>query len=80
VRTSNPTTDDYARFEVLTAVVMKSTIFWDILPCSLPQKIILFITTAENLKSYSIPLWGDYLKKWTAWYYVLQDSTLSTDD
>jgi hypothetical protein len=25
----------YAGFEVLTAVVMKSTIFWDIMPCSL---------------------------------------------
>jgi hypothetical protein len=26
---------DYVGFEVLTAVVMKSTIFWDITPCSL---------------------------------------------
>jgi hypothetical protein len=24
----------YARFEVLTEVVMKSTIFWEITPCS----------------------------------------------
>jgi hypothetical protein len=24
---------DYAGFEVLTAVVMKSSIFWDIMPC-----------------------------------------------
>jgi hypothetical protein len=28
----------YVGFEVLTAVVMKSTIFWDITPCS-PLKV-----------------------------------------
>jgi hypothetical protein len=28
----------YAGFEILTAVVMKSTIFWDITPCS-PLKV-----------------------------------------
>jgi hypothetical protein len=29
-------------FEVLTAVAMKSTIFWDIMPGSLSQKMVLF--------------------------------------
>jgi hypothetical protein len=35
-----------AGFEVLTAVVMKSTIFWDGLHSIISQKMVLFITTA----------------------------------
>jgi hypothetical protein len=60
VRCSNPTTDDYVRFAVLTAMVMKSTVFWDITPCSPSQKIVLFITNSvENLKSYIVLLYGE---------------------
>jgi hypothetical protein len=47
---SFPIEENYIGFEVLTAVVMKSSIFWDISPC-IPvhgitsQKIELFVTT-----------------------------------
>jgi hypothetical protein len=34
MRTSVERTQEYVGFEVFTAVVMKSTIFWDITPCS----------------------------------------------
>jgi hypothetical protein len=37
-----PHTSDYLAFEVFTAVVMKSIIFWDMTPCSLHQ--IIFLT------------------------------------
>jgi hypothetical protein len=30
---------EYVGFEVLTAVVMKNSIFWDITPCSEPLKV-----------------------------------------
>jgi hypothetical protein len=42
----------YVGFEVLTAVVMKSTIFWDITPCS-PLKVKLCLPLAFTLVSCS---------------------------
>jgi hypothetical protein len=41
VRTPSPTDQPYVGFEVFTAVVMKSIIFWDMTPCSLKRRLKL---------------------------------------
>jgi hypothetical protein len=46
--------EHYVGFEVLTAVVMKSTIFWDITPCSyvttgiISEKVVLFVCEIQR--------------------------------
>jgi hypothetical protein len=76
----------YVGFEVLTAVVMKSTIFWDIMPCSLLSVIRRFGGT------YRLHLQGQKISwvrnrgqsKWqadidsqrTTWRYIQEDGAL----
>jgi hypothetical protein len=55
------------RFEVLTAVVVKSTIFWDITPCS-PVKVNRRGLLATCLLAGSC--WNDFLRPWRWRRYV----------
>jgi hypothetical protein len=45
---------DFLGFEVFTAVAMKSTIFWDITPCS-PLKVDFQRTTRRYVPENSTP-------------------------
>jgi hypothetical protein len=57
-------------FEILTAVVMKSTIFWDITPCSLLQ------VNRRSGGTYSLHFQGRKISQGSSAFRLLQDGFL----